>query len=38
MVNEEEVDALMGEIAVAENSEPIGDGALLCTLFHPKQP
>lgn len=36
MVNEEEVDAIMGEIAVAENSDPIADGALLCTLYHPK--
>lgn len=36
MVNEEKVTLLMGEIAVSENSGPIYDGDLLCTLLHPE--
>jgi len=36
MVNEDKVDAIMGEITVAENSDVVGDGDILCTLFHPK--
>jgi hypothetical protein len=39
MLNEDEVDAIMGEIAVPENSDLIDDGDLLCTLLHPaKEP
>jgi pyruvate/2-oxoglutarate dehydrogenase complex dihydrolipoamide acyltransferase (E2) component len=37
MVNEDDVDALMGEIFVFEGDDVLEEGALLCTVFLPKE-
>jgi hypothetical protein len=37
MVNEDDVDALMGEIFVSEGDDVLEEGALLCTVFLPKE-
>jgi len=37
MVNEEKETAIMGEITIPENSDPVNDGDLLCTVFRPKK-
>ena len=37
MVNEDNVNGIMGAIAVTKNSGAIGSGDLLCTLFHRKE-
>lgn len=35
MVTDDNCDAIMGKILVPENSEPVKDNSVICTLFHP---
>jgi hypothetical protein len=36
MVTDDNCDAIMGKILVAENSDPVQEKSVICTLFHPK--
>lgn len=36
MVTDDECDAIMGEIIVEAGSEPVEEGAVICTVLHPE--